>query len=319
MTSQTVERWPGNLPCCHGPKDGCDAHNSGRVPIFWNPSLPSTVRPVTGGLFQALFRATKTDRDECQEAPLPTPTITSTLSRDAFTCTPLPLVHPSVPYTLSFYHVFAVMSLAATGHDPQPLTSALTCRGIHGLRPQITWSVTPKVVDGRFFIAHAYAFSIGVEHLPQSKTRGYYSKNWLVSRGFKSFAPCTHCTRVFRTMREKVDSRGVRFLKVAYSLRNVLGQEFRDEWRSEVGRQPNNMSCGMCYTDFSMSFEEEPGQSSIRVRLWSHKDLGCDGTSQVPDERWNAAAGSAFQRPTSDFGTIRRAFQLPAGAYRSTG
>ncbi len=99
-------------------------------------------------------------------------------------------------------------------------------------------------------------------------------------------------------------------MTVAYSLTNVLGQEFRDEWRSDVGRQPGHMSCGMCYTDFTLSFEED-GAQAVRVRVGVYKDLGGVARDGGPDESWDAAVGKVggVQRPRGDFGRVRSAFR----------
>jgi hypothetical protein len=159
-------------------------------------------------------------------------------------------------------------------------------------------------------VEHDYVISLNVEHPPKSCTRGYYSKRTLTASGFKSFSPCAHSTWVLHTVTERVDWHGVRSVRVAYALHNVLGQEFRDEWQSDVGRQPTNMSCGMCYTDFSMRFDGGRSGYTIEARLSAYKDLGRVDMSGMPDERWNAAAGSLMlQRPRHDFGRIRRFFQ----------
>lgn len=307
---QTIQPWGGNLPCCHGPKDGCVAHNSARTPTFWDSSLPSSVKPVTDSFLETIFgdRSKNKPSQGQGRAPEPEPVILSVLPRESANLDNLPLVHPSVPYTISFYHIHAAMSAVADGEDPSALLNLLTCRGTSGSRPKIAWSVTPLVANGTFLLEHAYEFPINLQH--EAGDTSYHTKNWFVSKGFRSFAPCSHCVYVFRSIRETRKDRGDRHVCVEFSLRNVLGQEFRDEWSSEAGRrQPQKMCCGMCYTDFCLSFQ--PQWRAVQVRLWSHRDLGAG--VDPSDPKWIAAmGGQAIQRDKKDFGRIRSAFRSPA-------
>ncbi|KAK4443645.1 hypothetical protein QBC34DRAFT_200954 [Podospora aff. communis PSN243] len=308
-----TQPWPGNLPCCRRPNDGCDAHNPSRLPIFWDNSLPATPDAVNPGLWRTLVSLFRVRRQDSSDAPPPQPLITCALPRNSATCTPLPPIHRKIPYMLSFYHVFAAVNDEAE-RGPGSVLSLLSCRGTRrGLRPR-TWNITPRVVDSHFLIEHDYRLPLAVEHPQRSSTRGYYSKRPLMDRKFASFSPCPHCTWILRTVTEKVNWHGVRSVPVSYALHNVLGQQFRDEWRSDVGRQPTHMSCGMCYTDFSMRFEEEGhNQPAIEVQFAAFKDLGGVGSGGASGERWNAAAGSlTLQRPSSDRGRIRRTFR-PTG------
>jgi hypothetical protein len=284
------------------------AHNPTRLPVFWDSTLTSSVKPVSSSFFKSLLGGDKNNPGS--QAAEPIALLQSFLPRDRTTLEPLPLVHPSVPYTLSFYHINAVMTAVANGRDPSSLLAQLACRGMSGSRPEITWSITPKVVNGSFLLEHAYDFPINLQHGPGEGGNSYYTKNWFVSSGFRTFAPCSHCTRVFRSICESTNH-GIRQLCVGYSLKNVLGQDFRDEWRSEIGRQPLNMCCGLCYADFNMSFE--PMSFAVRVRFWSHRDLGAGLDPQDP--KWLAAMGiQGLQRDKSDFGRIRSAFLTPTSS-----
>jgi hypothetical protein len=307
MTSQqrhTVQQpWRGNLPCCHGEKDGCQHHNPTHVTTFFDSSLPSNAKDSTGGFLKSLLgRATKGNLTNLSVNEIPQ--VWTDLPRDATTCDPLPLVHPSVPYSISFYHVNAVMSRVASAHKPGPLLEALACRGKTGSRPEISWSVTPKVdVAGQsLLLEHAYTFVIRLQR------EGGYTKNWFVSQGYKSFWPCPHMARFFRSVREKTTG-GSEQVSVEYGLKNVLGQEFLDEWRTEVGRQPQNVSCGMCFAELSMNFQVVG--AGVVVWVWVHRDLG-SGLSPS-DPKWVAAmGGTPVRRDKSDFGRVRAAFAQTA-------
>jgi hypothetical protein len=167
--------------------------------------------------------------------------------------------------------------------------------------------VTPKVVGGSFLLEHFYAFTINLEHYGERPPTLAYKKNWLIFEGYKSFSGCPHCTYVFRTYREQF-KKGMFYAGVEYSLQNVLGQDFKNEWRSEVGQQPQNGCCRMCYTDYSLSFELARGM--IIVRFQAHKDLG-RGMDPF-DPKWLAALrGTDIQRDKADFGRMRTAFRVP--------
>src|SRR5438105_797501 len=40
------EPWQGNLPCVHGPSDGCNRHNPSREAIFFDPLLFPVYSPA---------------------------------------------------------------------------------------------------------------------------------------------------------------------------------------------------------------------------------------------------------------------------------
>jgi hypothetical protein len=186
----------------------------------------------------------------------------------------------------------------------------LTCRGTSGKWPQITWSITPKVVhqqnenvqESTFLIEHAYAFSIPLKHV---ESQAFYATSGapFFAEGYRNFAPCRHFVRIFRQVREERRKKQY-FAAVDYSLRNVLGQEFRDVWRSDVGRQPTNMCCGMCFTDSALEFEVAGG--NVLVRFWAHRDLGQG--FDPGDKKWVAGVRGKVDRSKEDFGRIREAF-----------
>ena len=329
------EPWPGNLPCSHGPKDGCTAHNPGRTPISWNPSLSSPVKPVTDGFLKSLL-STKSSHATAscagQSAPLQ-PAIASSLPQTPSTLDPLPLIHPSVPYTLSLYHLHAVTTSTTTSSTSTPLLQSLTC---HGTTPslsssRLSWRVTPLLTPSNtLLLAHAYTLSLSLPGASDAATSGpvsgsgsaigfSYTKRPLLSpiHHIYSFRLCPHATRHLRSVAVKTVS-GVTSVRVEYSLTNVLGQEFRDEWRSDPGgRQPGNMACGMCVADFGLGFEVAAGGREVRVLVRVWKDLG--GTATVGKggevgggEKWEAAkGGAALSRARADFGRVRRAFEPP--------
>jgi hypothetical protein len=305
------ETWAGNLPCCHGPKDGCAAHNRNRLPIFWNPALPSPIKPVTDNFFKSLL----SKKDARQGQAEPQPTFMSSLPQSPSTQDPLPLIHTSVPYTLSYYHLHAI----TTAPSPSTLLPFITCHGgtnSHRLKWQVTPLLTPS---NNLLLAYTYTLPISLPLGAASTladTSNYsYQKIPLLSpvHNTYSFRVCSHATRHLRMLTLKV-AKGVASIRVEHVLKNVLGQEFKDEWRSDEGRQPQNMSCGMCYSDFGMVFEEAAAQGEVRVTVKVWRDLGGAGADGVVGEKWEAARGGrAVNRDKGDFGRIRRAFEAPLG------
>ncbi|GAB1317132.1 hypothetical protein MFIFM68171_07342 [Madurella fahalii] len=306
---ESDQPWRGNLPCCHGPRGGCAVHNPNRLPIFWNQSLPSTSRPVTPNLFKSLFDRTITKQED-QPSSLQEPAIISSLPQNPQTCLSLPPIHPSLPYTLSFYHVHAVTSSPS-------LLPLLACQGTTAcspFHPSLTWSITPLFSptgnrsssdNTHLLLKYTLTFPISIPHRGGGHPPNAlaHSTNWLLSPFYRTFAPCPHCVRLFSSVRLKVSALStttaaayVRSVRVKYSLRNVLGQEFRDAWESEKGRQPGNLSCGMCCTDFGMEFVE--GRKEVLVRLWVWKDVGgWEGAL------WDAASGGrTMKRDRADLG-----------------
>jgi hypothetical protein len=243
------------------------------------------------------------------------PQVWTGLAKQAPICDPLPLVHPSVPYTMAFYHVHAVMGRALAGQDPSPLLAAFTCRGANGSAPSISWEITPKIVGTNFLIQHAYTFTIPLKYPFERPPSGVlYKKNWFVNSGFRNFGGCPHSTRIFRSIREE-SKNAMYYVGVEHCSKNVLGQTFQYEWRSELGQQPQNMACGMCYTDYAMNFQIQG--AAVIVRVWTHKDLG--NCMDPFDPTWIAALrGTAIQRPKTDFGRIRNAFWQPSSQQASS-
>ncbi|KAK4033795.1 hypothetical protein C8A01DRAFT_19308 [Parachaetomium inaequale] len=315
------EPWPGNLPCCHGPRDGCAAHNPNEDPIFWNPSLPSPIKPVTDGFLKSLF-TTKAKHDNTQ--PELSPVITSLLPQTPSTLDPLPLIHTSVPYTLSLYHLHELTH--GGGRPPTPTLQALTCHGTTttaSSSPRLTWRVAPLSTPTSTLLAHTYTLPVSLplgaaSTLADTSTYSHQKLPLLSPiRNTYAFRVCPHATMQLRTLTLKV-SKGVASVRVKYGLRTGLGQEIREEWRSEVARQPGEgMACGMCFTDFGVGFELAR-KVLVTVRVW--KDLGFVGVGGAAGEKWEALRGGrAVRREEGDFGRVRRVYEEVLGGDVVTG
>jgi hypothetical protein len=301
------EPWPGHLPCCHGPKDGCAAHNPNRDPIFWNSSLPSPIKPVTDGFLKSFF-TTKAKHDTTQ--PELSSAITSLLPQTPSTLDPLPLIHTSVPYTLSLYHIHALLH----GDNRSSTTNlqALTCHSTTTSSPHVTWRITPLHTETSTLLAHTYTLPVSLPlgaaaTLADTSTYSHQKLPLLSPiHNTYSFRVCPHATLQLKTLTVKV-SKGVASVRVEYGVRTGLGQEIREEWRSEVVRQPGEaMACGMCFTDFGVGFELAKKEVLVTVKVW--KDLGVvDG---MGGDKWEALRGGrAVKREEGDFGRVRRIYE----------
>ncbi|KAH8883126.1 hypothetical protein GQ53DRAFT_830825 [Thozetella sp. PMI_491] len=302
---QDDSSWQGNLPCCHGERDGCLNHNPQKSLTFYDKTLSlgdkaakSNSKAPAAGI--DLFLPEQ---------------VWSQVPRTPTYLDALPRIHPSVPYSLSFYHVNAAIrsytqqagnSVSSSGAR----LTALTCRGTHGSRPTIHWTATPQIVSTSsgptFLLQYSLSFSINdiVERTASGAWSAGYKKNWFVSPGYRSFALCHHMRRIFRSHWSSITQKQGLRAGVAFSLKNILKQEFQAEWRSELGIQPVNMCCGMCYTDSSMSFFLH--ERSVWVNITADKDLG---SGDWPCLKWDMALrGTPTQRDKADFMRMRRDF-----------
>lgn len=335
------EAWQGNLPCCHGPKDGCAAHNPDRVAIFWNPSLPSPIKPVTDGFFKA-FLGRKNDTS--QNKPDVKPAITSILPQIPEALDPLPLIHASVPYTLSLYHLHA---LATTSASPSSILQSLTCHGTTACsssRP-LTWEVTPRLWasdsasnsigsdDRSLLIRHSYttriALPAGAAATLADTTTFSHQKLPLGCSPFShdhyTFRACPHATRRLRTLTLHV-SKGVASVRVEHVAAALpCGGEVKAEWEWRSDRvdgdqaQPADVACAMCFTDCAMRFELDVGRAEVRVTVQVWKDLGWVRAA-AGGEKWEAARGGRpVERESADFGRVRRAFEEGQQGLRAVG
>ncbi len=173
---------------------------------------------------------------------------------------PLPLVHSNVPYSLAFYHVNSAMQMYASSMHNAPLET-ISCRGTTGSRPTIHWAASPRLAPSpsgppTFLLQYTLVFAIDatLDGTAEDFKSSGYKKNWFISSGFRNFNLCTHMRRVFKSHWVSANRQQGRRAGVSFSLKNILGQEFEAEWRSEIGLQPVNMCCAMCCTDSSMTF-----------------------------------------------------------------
>ncbi|KAK4231635.1 hypothetical protein QBC38DRAFT_380851 [Podospora fimiseda] len=259
--------WKGNLPCVHGPNDGCKNHNPSHSEIHFDSSLfldNETLKPVQPKPVAHHHHSTSSDSSSPQKIE-----ILSNLPRDlpasgVLSC--LPKIHKSLPYTLSFYHLSSFSSIGS-------------CQSKTGSNPLINWTATPLVKSDSLYIRFTLSFTLQTDlggWTPSTPHARSIVKNGLIGSGYRDFKPCLH-THIKFTSHKGEGKDHVRYAGVNYTIRDSEGQGRSVEWRSEVdGNEGGEKGgCGKCETDFKVicRFEdEESGRVGVEVKVW--KGLG---------------------------------------------
>ncbi|KAK5653973.1 hypothetical protein OQA88_7649 [Cercophora sp. LCS_1] len=298
-----VAPWQGNLPCVHGPSDGCTSHNPAGEALFFAPSLlpnpkPTGIRPVANPW------------------PNTPPEIHSSLPQDpALGClTLLPRVHPSVPYDFAFYHLNALTSsFHETGNAG---LERIGCVASLGSNPKLTFIIRSAITrledEVRLILKYELEFHIKADlgaWTPQTQHGRAVMKEILIGSGYRDFTPCKHTKISFKSHRGEgknhVRTAGVSFVT------KVAGDEKKGEWKSDESGQVEGVCCGRCYTDSYIGFKETDGLVTVTVNIY--KDLG-EGKHPA-EEKWLAAArGVDLKRAEDDFGRMKRFFDAVEAA-----
>ncbi|KAK4160166.1 hypothetical protein QBC43DRAFT_293215 [Cladorrhinum sp. PSN259] len=331
------EPWQGNLPCVHGPNDGCQSHNPSNASIPFDASLffdneslkPTTPKP------SASHRQSSIPGLPASESPQQ---ITSLLSKDLTlgTLSSLPKIHKSFPYTLSFYHVHSVLShpslLSSTNQDTVAILQPLACASTNGSNPQLYWSTTPLLTSTssssssfssdpqglglslRISLSFALQADLGTWSPSATHARAV-SKSGLIGSGYR-FAPCLHTSLKFTSHKgegkDHVRSAGVNYTVTT----DDDAKEEKHEWRSDSEGNPETImikGCGKCWTDFEVGIEkvltndEWDGRVVVCVRVY--KD--CGGGKSTGDQKWVSLTrkGGEVVRGEEEKGSVRRVFE----------
>jgi len=263
--------WQGNLPCVHGPNDGCNKHNPSRQAIFFDPLLLSSATDNNNNSRKKLKPSGNHPPDpipgdanyEYITTELTIPTLPQTHPSGCLTPL-LPQVHKSVPYSLAFYHVHLAMSADAK-LNPRRM---LACAASTGRNPVLSWSIRPLVSpspspsgpspsssspspspsgmkeggDKRtLLLEYSLAFSVQAD-LGSWDTTAHgkaVAKEVLIGSGYRDFLPCAHVRVAFKSHRAEGRRDGVRLASVKYVIATtkMVGGEKR-------GRSKNRKSKG---------------------------------------------------------------------------
>ncbi|KAL2133279.1 hypothetical protein VTI74DRAFT_2622 [Chaetomium olivicolor] len=301
-----AEPWQGNLPCVHGPTDGCNQHNPRHHNVHFDPSLfgpdGSKIKP-TGNLL---------DPDTPTEYTIPS--ISSHLPQSpALGCLiTLPRIHKSLPHTLSFYHVHWLLSHRRNGTlDPAHL-STLYCVANTGQNPILSWLVSPLITeDNTLLMEYTMVFALEADLGAWSPAPGCHgraaAKHALIGSGYRDFSPCLH-THVSFTSHKGEGNRGVRSAGVSFTRKMCDGREVKEDWDSERDKERDiePLCCGKCYTDTVIVCKLIGSKTLVDVLVY--KDLGKG--KHPSDEKWLAAAkGAEVKREAADFLRMRRAYE----------
>ena len=261
--------WQGNLPCVHGPNDGCNKHNPSRQAIFFDPLLLSSATDNNNNSRKKLKPSGNHPPDpipgdanyEYITTELTIPTLPQTHPSGCLTPL-LPQVHKSVPYSLAFYHVHLAMSADAK-LNPRRM---LACAASTGRNPVLSWSIRPLVSpspspsgpspsssspspspsgmkeggDKRtLLLEYSLAFSVQAD-LGSWDTTAHgkaVAKEVLIGSGYRDFLPCAHVRVAFKSHRAEGRRDGVRLASVKYVIattKMVGGEKQGEEQEQEV-------------------------------------------------------------------------------------
>ncbi|KAK3392876.1 hypothetical protein B0H63DRAFT_491120 [Podospora didyma] len=229
----------GNLPCVHDANDGCNSHNPARRSIHFDASLlHSPVKPSGNQL------------PHNPPAAYTIPEIWSHLPHTPECLATLPSVHKSVPWSLSFYHVNALLYSPAT--HTSNLFAALSCVATTGTNPSLSWTVTPLVYRTADGGANSQALLVR------------YSLAFAVEANLGSWS-------------DSPSHHGRAIAKQTFIGKKM--REAKEEWRSENdddddGLQIKPLFCERCYTDTYLRFQLIGATTLVGVQVYKNQAQG---------------------------------------------
>ncbi|KAI1408940.1 hypothetical protein F5Y13DRAFT_97302 [Hypoxylon sp. FL1857] len=277
--------WAGNLPCVHGPNEGCSQHNPQKQPIAWNKRIPSDMKKP--GLFERLRG--KIDIPEYDEIQRST-RIWSQLHLDRSTADPLDPIHKSIHYALAHYHLNWVRT-AESLKSQMARASAISCNGTlvgdaKKHRPDFQYWINPYWYNDSFLIQETVKFTI--EPKKRNPIFGRESVYVGLSKGDWTFRPCPHVQHHFKEY-QFTETRGLMKTSMSFTTkrRNCLGGWFGDytRWQSIYGPGCTAWNCQYCCTDNWVDINMVEDKIVVHVYAW--KDLG--SAKDAYDGKWLAA------------------------------
>ncbi|KAK4172218.1 hypothetical protein QBC36DRAFT_338396 [Triangularia setosa] len=309
----TSEKWQGNLPCVHGPNDGCNNHNPGRNTIPFDPSLlPNSTK-------------TKPSGNKPPADPFP-PTyvfhqIWSTLPKSFDPSlgylTTLPAIHKSLLLSISFYHLYELFEKRRNGtFNPANDLGIFACAATTGSNPALSWVITPLITARATLnleFALAFLLETDLGGWTEETTHGRaIVKNGLIGSGYRDFKPCLHTHLKFTSIKGEGKNH-MRYSAVNFITTDSDGVEKKHEWKSEeqVENDIEGLFCGKCYTETVMRIRMIREKTLVSVQVY--KDLGWG--LHPGDGKWLSLVRSDVRvtRDKSDFLRIRKAFEVVTG------
>lgn len=296
--------WQGNLPCVHGPLDGCNSHNPRRHPVHFNPSLlDSTARRI---------QPTANLLDPDTPTTYSIPSLSSSLSQDpSLGClTTLPLIHPSAPFSLSFYHVHYLLAHHRNGTLDASHLALLNCVANTGRNPLLSWVVAPLVTaESTLLVEQALVFLLEPDlgSWTEGSSGRAAARHALIGPGYRDFRLCGH-TRLGFTSHWGEGRDGLRTAGVAFTIVLDDGQEVEGRWESETSAEGDGEAvyCGKCCTETVLTCKLARGKTLVSIQVY--KDVG-QGLHPA-DPKWQALVGGGeVKRDPADFLRMRREYE----------
>ncbi|KAI1484347.1 hypothetical protein F5X96DRAFT_664753 [Biscogniauxia mediterranea] len=282
----TPGMWRGNLPCVHGPREGCCYHNPGKHLISYNKRLPSDKK--LPGFFEAVFGSRKTDNSVVLAEQESEP-IWCNLHIDHSTVDPLDPVHESIPYALAWYHINWVHS----SESPLLMMSrvnALACSGRGAGRPDLKFTVEPFYYNNTFLLYQSIQFRLKMEKRDpvwrrECRSMGaFQGKKW-------QFQICPHMQHQFLEY-DFEESRGLVQADVTYRIsRSSADTDTTTTWKSIYGPSWLFWGCPECCTDSDVKIKLVEDVIIVSIRVY--KNLG-SGSSPF-DKNWIAAIRPGYR------------------------
>ncbi|KAI1396638.1 hypothetical protein F4819DRAFT_500083 [Hypoxylon fuscum] len=263
--------WAGNLPCVHGPSEGCNRHNPRKQPIAYNARLPSDQKSPS--FTERLFGPPKIrQHDEVVRSER----IWSTLYLDHSAADPLISMHPSIHYALAYYHLHWVFS-AATPKEQNERADILACNGtVPGngkRRPDFEYWINPYFYKHLFLLQHTIRFVIEPKDLGSVSgidMARLDSHQW-------SFQCCPHIRHRFLWYTiEK--TRGLVKANMTYetersgSVPVATDGSTTTRWESIYGASSKDWYCRHCSADGQVYIRMVEDKIVVQIHVW--RDLG---------------------------------------------
>ncbi|KAK0668221.1 hypothetical protein QBC41DRAFT_127281 [Cercophora samala] len=308
------EKWQGNLPCVHGPNDGCNKHNPARNPIPFDSSLlpngpktkPSGNKPPTDP-----FPSSYAFHEIWSTLPKP-----SDPSQGYLTI--LPQIHKSLPLSISFYHLYELLKKHRNNTlHPSDDLGVFACAAATGSNPSLSWTVTPLITAQKsLHLEFALAFILETDLGGWTEDTAHgraIVKNGLIGSGYRDFKPCLHTHLKFTSVKGEGRNH-VRYSAVNFTTVDADGREKKHEWKSEEQEDEDieGLFCKRCYTETVMRIRLIGQKTLVNVQVY--KDLG-EGL-HPGDQKWLSLVRPdiTVARDTGDFMRIRKAFEDVMGA-----
>ncbi|KAI5864786.1 hypothetical protein GGS23DRAFT_463567 [Durotheca rogersii] len=277
---------PGNLPGVDDPLGAPVAHDerikSGRE------NMGETTG--TGAVIKRLFQRRKTFESEPkkttqEDKDQPNTNISSYLECNPDNTTPLERIHPSIPYTLAYYHLRWVRG-ATSRAEQRARAAELSCFGAGVGRPGLKFWAVPRWHNDTFFVQQLVQFTLTPKRRYPVPGREFGGMAWPTDKKW-SFKPCLHIKHQFLGCRFTKTHGRSEVIKAKYrttGMRRISATD-ETEWTSAEGTTSTDWNCRYCCTDSSVTIGMVDGEVLVSIHVFRNL-----GSAHTPfDPNWLAA------------------------------